>query len=93
MKYLNINPSIQGAEDAEDIQIASELLEQKLVDIDSQLAQLSETDTLKRAELLLDYGSTSLELKKEFQAWQIGQQAFQLFAAAENWEGAVQAWI
>jgi len=91
MKYLNINPSIQGAEDAEDIQIASELLEQKLVDIDSQLAQLSETDTLKRAELLLDYGSTSLELKKEFQAWQVGQQAFQLFAAAENWEGAVQA--
>lgn len=91
MKYLNLNPSVQGAEDAEDTQIATGLLEKKLVDIDSQLAQLSETDSIQRAELLLDYGRTCLELQKHFDAWQIAQQAFKIFAPAENWEGAVLA--
>jgi hypothetical protein len=91
MKYLNLNPSVQGAEDAEDSQVASALLEQKLADIDSQLAQLSEKDTIQRAELFLDYGRTCLELQKNFEAWQIGQQAFNIFAPAENWEGAVLA--
>ncbi|RKZ85435.1 MAG: hypothetical protein DRR19_16390 [Candidatus Parabeggiatoa sp. nov. 1] len=91
MKYLNLDPSLQGAEDAEDIPIASELLEKKLAEIDSQLTQLPETDSIKRAELLLDYGSTCLELQKNFEAWQVAQQAFNLFTPAENWEGAVQA--
>jgi len=91
MKYLNFDPSIQGAEDAEDIQVATELLERKLAEIDGQLAQLSETDSIKRAELLLDYGGTCLELQKNFEAWQVAQQAFNIFAAAENWEGAVLA--
>ncbi len=91
MKYLNTDPSRIGAEDAEDVQAASEVLEQKLADIDNQLAQLSETDAIKRAELLLNYGRTGLELQKNFEAWQVGQEAFNIFVAAENWEGAVLA--
>jgi len=91
MKYLNLNPALSGAEDAEDIPIPTEVLERQLVEIDSQLASLSENDSIKRAELLLDYGDTCLELKKHFEAWQVSQQAFNLFAPAEDWEGAVQA--
>jgi hypothetical protein len=89
MKYLNLDPSTLGAEDAEDVQVSSDLLEQKLAEIDSQLAQ--ESESIKRAELLLDYGHTCLELQKNFEAWQVGQQAFDIFAPAENWEGAVLA--
>jgi hypothetical protein len=91
MKYLNINPSIQGAEDAEDIQVASEVLEQKLANLDQQMAQLPDNELIKRADLLLEYGRTCLELEKQFDAWQMGQQAFQIFAQAEEWEGAVLA--
>ncbi len=89
MKYLNVNPSMQGAEDSGDIQIATELLEKKLVELDKKLAQVS--DTHKRAELLLDYGHTCLELKKNFEAWQVGQEAFKIFAPTEDWDGAVLA--
>jgi hypothetical protein len=91
MKYLNLDPSIQGAESGEDVQVASELLEKKLADIDSQLAKLSDTDSIKRAELLVDSGDTCLDLRKLFEAWQVGQSAFKIFVTAENWEGAVQA--
>ena len=91
MKYLNLNPALSGAEDAEDIAIPTELLERKLAEIDSQLTSLSDNEAIKRAELLLDYGRTCLELKKQFEAWQVSQQAFNIFAPAENWEGAVQA--
>jgi hypothetical protein len=89
MKYLNLNPSMQGAEDSGDIQIATKLLEDKLVEIDKKLAQLS--DNNKRAELLLDYGRTCLELQKNFEAWQAGQEAFKIFAPKEDWDGAVFA--
>jgi hypothetical protein len=92
MKYLNLDPSIVGAEDAEDKIIASELLERKLAEIDKQLEQLSVNPApSNRAELLLDYADTCLELQKNFTAWQMAYQAFQLFIPLENWEGAVQA--
>jgi hypothetical protein len=92
MKYLNLDPSIVGAEDAEDKIAANELLERKLAVIDKQLEQLpANTAPDKRAELLLDYADTCLELQKNFTAWQMAYQAFQLFIPLENWEGAVQA--
>jgi len=90
MKYLNVNPSMQGAEDSGDIQIPTELLEKELVEIDKKLAQVSEKNK-KRAELLVDYGHTCLELQKNFDAWQVGQEAFNIFAPIEDWNGAVQA--
>lgn len=90
MKYLNLDPSIVGAEDAEDKIAASELLERKLATIDKQLEQLP-ANTTQRAELLLEYADTCLELQKNFTAWQMAYQAFQLFIPLESWEGAVQA--
>ncbi len=88
MKYLNLDPSTLGAEDSDDAQVSSELLEKKLADIDKQL---SETTSIKRAELLLDYGRTCLELERNFEAWQTGQEAFNIFVQTEDWEGAVLA--
>ena len=90
MKYLNVNPSMQGAEDSGDIQIPTELLEKELVEIDKKLAQVSEKNK-KRAELLVDYGNTCLELQKNFDAWQAGQEAFKIYASIEDWDGAVLA--
>jgi hypothetical protein len=91
MKYINIDPSIQGAESSDDMQVASELLKRKLTDTKNQLAQLADTDTIKRAKLLLDCGYTYLDLGQNSEAWQVSQPAFQTFIDSENWEGAVQA--
>jgi hypothetical protein len=91
MKYLQLDPTIQGAEDMEDCAGTTELLVHKLAKLDNQLAKLSANETTQQAELLLEYGMTCLELEKNFEAWQVGKQAFELFANTENWEGAVQA--
>jgi len=91
MKYLQLDPTIQGAEDAEDCTNVSELLVHKLADLEAQLAQLTADDPTKQADLLIEYGMTCLELEKHFEAWQVGKQAFELFAHSENWEGAVRA--
>ncbi len=89
MKYLKIDPATLGAEDAKDVQISSEVLEQKLVEVKTQLAQ--ETDSIKRATLFLDLGGIYLDLQKEVEAWKMGQQAFKVFISVENWEYAVLA--
>ncbi len=91
MKYINLNPSVQGAEDSEDILVASELLETKLADIEQQLAQLPANSSIERANLLLDSAYTHLELEKDVEAWQLGHEVFKTFADAEDWESAVQA--
>ncbi len=91
MKYINLNPSVQGAEDSEDTQVASEILEAKLADIEQQLAQLPANSSIERANLLLDSAYTRLELQKDVEAWQLGHEVFKIFADAEDWEAAVQA--
>jgi hypothetical protein len=91
MKYINLNPSVQGAEDSEDTQVASEILETKLADIEQQLAQLPANSSIERANLLLDSAYTHLELEKDVEAWQLGHEVFKTFADAEDWEAAVQA--
>jgi hypothetical protein len=91
MKYINLNPSVQGAEDSEDTQVASEILETKLADIEQQLAQLPANSSIERANLLLDSAYTHLELEKDIEAWQLGHEVFKTFADAEDWEAAVQA--
>lgn len=91
MKYINLNPSVQGAEDSEDTLVASEVLETKLADIEQQLAQLPANSSIERANLLLDSAYTRLELEKDVEAWQLGHEVFKIFADAEDWESAVQA--
>ncbi|MCK5718100.1 MAG: hypothetical protein KAH77_11470 [Thiomargarita sp.] len=89
MKYLKIDPATLGAEDASDVHVSSEVLAQQLADIETQLLQI--TIPLKRATLFLDSGNLCLELQQESKAWQFGQQAFDIFIDAEDWEGAVLA--
>ncbi|WP_069470488.1 hypothetical protein [Candidatus Marithrix sp. Canyon 246] len=91
MKYINLNPSVQGAEDSEDTLVASEILETKLADIEQKLAQLPANSSMERANLLLDSAYTRLELEKDVEAWQLGHEVFKIFADAEDWEAAVQA--
>ncbi len=93
MKFLNNSGAAMGAEDAEDIKQPVEIVKQKIIELQQQLASLG-FGAEQRGELLLELGYEYLKLEQEdenAEAWRIGRQAFNLFASLENWENAVQA--
>ncbi|MCV6638959.1 hypothetical protein, partial [Candidatus Albibeggiatoa sp. nov. NOAA] len=95
MKFLNDNNAAMGAEDAEDIKQPTEVVEQKIVELQQKLTGLGfGADVEQRGELLLELGYEYLKLEaqdKNEEAFRIGRQAFNVFAPMENWEGAVQS--
>ena len=92
MKYLQTDPSIMDADGAEDTQAATRLLEQQAEDLRQQLIELpaGHADT-ERAEVLLQLGRVLVRLEKMPDAWDAAREAFDIYAAAEKWEDAVQA--
>ncbi|WP_353570156.1 hypothetical protein [Candidatus Albibeggiatoa sp. nov. BB20] len=95
MKFLNDSDASMGAEDAEDVKQPTEVVEQKIIELQQNLVNLGfGADAEQRGELLLQLGYEYLKLEnqdKNEEAWRVGRQAFGLFAPLENWEGAVQA--
>lgn len=89
MNYLNNSPLIQGAEEAQDAHSPLDLPKQKLQYLTTQLEH-HPTHSLNRAYLLLELGLIQLQLEQRVQAWETAQEAFNIFALAEEWEGAVQ---
>lgn len=91
MKYLRTDPSIMDADGAEDRQESSRLLEMQVEDLRQQLLQLpAGHEPAARADLLLQLARTYLRLEKMDDAWDAAREAFDLYATAEQWEGAVQ---
>lgn len=92
MKYLQTDPSIMDADGAEDTQAATRLLEQQAEDLRQQLIELPAGHSrTERAELLLQLGRVLVRLEKMPDAWDAAREAFDIYAAAEKWEEAVQA--
>ncbi|MEK7990871.1 MAG: hypothetical protein VSS52_007680 [Thiotrichaceae bacterium] len=95
MKFLNDSDASMGAEDSEDIKQPTEIVEQKIIELQQKLVDLGfGADVKPRGELLLDLGYEYLKLEdqnKNEEAWRVGRQAFNLFAPLEDWENAVQA--
>ena len=89
MNSLYDTSSIQGAEDDQDIPSPLESSRQKLQNLIDELEYHS-THSLNRAYLLLEIGLIQLQLDQHTQAWETAQEAFRIFALAEEWEGAVQ---
>ena len=83
------DPQFFGAECAGDGATASAVLQNKILELTSQLDNLA--DDVSRARLLVELGRTQLELERKDEAWNNGEQAFRLYAAAEEWAGAVEA--
>lgn len=63
--------------------------ESRMADLEQRLKGLSSSD--ERAELLLDYGTLLLDFQRKEDAWIAAKEAFDHFAANENWELAVTA--
>ncbi len=92
MKYLKEETFYLDAESGEDVQESAALLDARVDELRSKLAQLPSGHLIaERADVLLDLGRTLLRLGKGADAWDAGRLAFDIYLAAEAWAGAVQA--
>jgi hypothetical protein len=65
--------------------------EAHLLDLTRRLDSIGLHNALARAEILLQLGHVQLELEQKTDAWDSGKEAFRIYAAHEDWEGAVSA--
>lgn len=92
MKFIKEDPGVGNADSAEDAKESTALLEMRVAALRDQLAELPQgQQPLRRADLLVGLGRLLLRLQKTLEAWDVGREAFALYAAEEAWEGAVQA--
>ncbi len=92
MKFLKEDPSVGNADSAEDAKESSQLLAMRAAALREQLVELSDgRQPLRRADLLVALGRLLIRLEKMLEAWDLGREAFDLYAAEDAWEGAVQA--
>lgn len=80
------------ADSGEDAVIPVERLEQQLAAAQDRLREITDTSTLRqKAELQVSIAGTLADLQRGAEAFPIGREAFDNFAAEEYWDGAVQA--
>ncbi len=92
MKYLKEDGALLDMDSAEDTQESLVLREQRLAEIDQKLIELpAGYAPVQRAELLLAGGRALIDLERFPEAWDRAREAFDIYTAAEDWEGAVQA--
>lgn len=92
LKYLKEDPAVGNADSSEDAKESTGMLERLVADLRGQLAELSaDAETLRRADLLLQFGRALVRLEKRPEAWAAAREAFDLYLAEQAWEGAAQA--
>lgn len=89
MKYLNIDDHHSEAECSNDAIKSSELLVNRLAELEAELQQL---EGLERLKPLLDSGYILLDLvDRKADAWKVAKEAFDIALENEKWLQAVEA--
>ncbi len=92
MKYLRDDAGLLDADDADDAQSATALLESRLLEVERAMAELPPGHApAAKAELQLDAARLLLDLGRREEAWNSAREAFEVFAGDEAWEQAVIA--
>lgn len=91
MKYIKTE-EVRDADSAEDAQQATAVLEGRLHELQKKLVELPPGfDPVDRAELLLQASAILVDLERGEEAFDAAREAFDIFHAAEAWEGLAQA--
>jgi hypothetical protein len=90
MKYLNPE-HMRDADSGEDVEESAYLLEARLKEIRQHRQEVQNLQSDAYAELLLEEGRLLVRLENLPEAWAAAREAFDLFLANENWQGAVEA--
>ena len=90
MKYLNPE-HMRDADSGEDVEESAYLLEARLKEIRQHRQEVQNPQSDAYAELLLEEGRLLVRLEDLPEAWAAAREAFDLFLANENWQGAVEA--
>jgi len=90
MKYLN-QEHMRDADSGEDVQESSFVLEARLAELRQHLVEVQDKRSDAAAGLLLEQGRVLIRLEKLPEAWNVAREAFDLYLANENWQGAVEA--
>ncbi len=92
MKYLKDDPSMMDMDSGEDVQESLVLRAQRLAHIEQKILELpAGYAPTQRAALLLEAGQALVDLERFQEAWDRAREAFDIYTAAEAWEGAVLA--
>ncbi len=92
LKFIKEDPAVGNADSSEDARESTGMLKRLVSDLRGQLAELSPgTETLRRADLLLQFGRALVRLENRAEAWAAAREALDLYLAEQAWEGAAQA--
>lgn len=90
MKYLK-QEQMRDADSGEDIEESVFLLEARLAEIRQHRAEIQDVDSEAVAQLLLEEGRLLVRLERMDEAWVTAREAFDIYLAKENWQGAAEA--
>lgn len=90
MKYLK-QEQILDADSGEDFEESAYLLEARLAELRQHRAEVQDIESESVAQLLLEEGRLLVRLERMDEAWVTAREAFDLYLARENWQGAAEA--
>ncbi len=93
MDFLKMDSQFVGADCSADGEQSSAALQARLDALLDEFSRLSVegVEPARQADILLDVGRLQNQLRQQVDAWETGREAFKHYAAAEEWEGAIQA--
>jgi hypothetical protein len=91
MKYLKDDIGKNDADCAQDAISSSVLLEQRVMAIDEQIAELAPGENVRRASLDVDAAALLLDLDEDAEAYKRARRAFDVLIENGEWERAAQA--
>ena len=79
LKYIKEDPAVGNADSSEDAHESTGMLKRLVAELRGQLAELSpDAATLRRADLLLQFGRALVRLEQQADAWAAARTALDL---------------
>jgi hypothetical protein len=91
MKYLKDSNAHRDADSGDDLETSTQLLEQRLTELERKLAALGPNTVTERVQTRIEMGQILGDLQRGAQAFDAGRMAFDEAIATEDWERAVLA--